>query len=54
MIFPIIAPPVSPAIAIPYPGTSTREFKGITLGSTAIQIGFLLKSIPVAVIPFKA
>ena len=49
MIFPLIAPPVSPAMAIPYPGTSTKLPKGITLGSTAMTVGFLRKSIPVAV-----
>src|SRR5699024_4771458 len=53
MIFPLIAPPVSPAIAVPYPSTFTVEPSGITSGSTAIT--FLLrsffKSIPVAVIP---
>ena len=44
-----MSPPVSPAIAIPYPGTSTKVPKGICEGSTAITLGFDLKSIPIAV-----
>lgn len=40
MIFPLIAPPVSAATATPYPCTSTIDPNGITLGSTAMAIGF--------------
>src|SRR5699024_10051034 len=53
ILFPFIAPPVSPAIASPYPDTHTLDPNGITDGSTAttVAVGFLFKSIPVAVIP---
>src|SRR5699024_1174540 len=49
ILLPLMAPPVSPAIAMPYPGISTIVPSGITLGSTAITIGFTRRSIPVAV-----
>ena len=49
MIFPLIALPVSPATKTPCPSTSTKLFSGMTLGSTAITLGFTRKSIPVAV-----
>src|SRR5699024_2310712 len=49
--FPWISPPVSPAIASPYPSTHTFEPSGITLGSTAITFGPSDNSIPVADIP---
>src|SRR5690606_20305627 len=50
---PIIFPPVSPAIAFPYPSTWTLLPSGITLGSTAITFAFLLalRLMPVLVIP---
>src|SRR5699024_6457702 len=52
ILFPLIAPPVSPAIASPYPSTQTFEPKGITLGSTAITFAELsFKFIPVAETP---
>src|SRR5699024_4594955 len=53
ILFPFIAPPVSPAIASPYPDTHTLDPNGITDGSTAttLAFGFLFKSIHVAVIP---
>src|SRR5699024_2520236 len=53
ILFPFIAPPVSPAIASPYPDTHTLDPNGITDGSTAttFAVGFLFKSIHVAVIP---
>ena len=38
MIFPFIAPPVSAAMAVPYPETYTLDPKGITLGSTAMVL----------------
>src|SRR5699024_6969767 len=51
-LFPLIAPPVSPATASPYPSTHTLEPKGITLGSTAITFAELsFKFIPVAETP---
>src|SRR5699024_722945 len=51
-LFPLIAPPVSPATASPYPSTHTLEPQGITLGSTANTIAELsFKFIPVAETP---
>ena len=54
MILPFIAPPVSAAIALPYPSTYTNDPSGITLGSTAIVLipfGSLTGTVPVAVTP---
>src|SRR5699024_8446055 len=53
MRFPPMFPPVSPAIAVPYPSTCTLLPSGMTLGSTATTffLGLLFKSIPVVVIP---
>src|SRR5688500_20218119 len=39
IVFPITAPPVSAAIASPYPGTVIRVPSGLTVGSTATTPG---------------
>jgi len=44
-----MAPPVSAARKIPYPGISTYDPNGITLGSTAITFGSLTRFVPSAV-----
>src|SRR3954454_15483312 len=52
ILCPFIAPPVSPAIATPYPSTHTLDPNGITDGSTAINFifGFSLMLWPMRVI----
>ena len=49
MMFPLIIPPVSAAVAYPYPGTYTLVPSLITLGSTAITP--LAAFLPLAVVP---
>ena len=53
-MLPWIAPPVSAAIAFPYPSTYTKDPNGIKLGSTEIvliPLGLYVGTEPVAVKP---